>query len=239
MTSAAHTPLTQRLHTLVIGVSTDADRVVLSPRGELVLGCADTLADALGELPAGTGRIDVLMDGVTFMDTAGLQFLDLLDSYGRGHGVPVTTAGWTGQPRRVLELAGLDTADPLRHPAPGAPGPGAPASSAVALERAEQLGELREQVEQLRRAIVSRPLVDQARGVLMATHACTVDEAWDILREASQRSNTKLRTVAAAVTSGAGTGGPPPPPELRRALRAAVAHCLGGAAAPQEPARGQ
>jgi AmiR/NasT family two-component response regulator len=78
-------------------------------------------------------------------------------------------------------------------------------------------------VDQLRRAIASRPVIDQARGVLMALHACTSDEAWHILREASQLSNTKLRTVAAAVTAGAESDGPPPPPEVRAALRAALA----------------
>jgi hypothetical protein len=87
----------------------------------------------------------------------------------------------------------------------------------------EQLHLLRREVEQLRRAIASRPVIDQARGVLMATHACSSEEAWEILREASQLSNTKLRTVAAAVTAGARTGGPPLPPEVRGALRTALA----------------
>ncbi|MEU4143773.1 ANTAR domain-containing protein [Streptomyces parvulus] len=73
-------------------------------------------------------------------------------------------------------------------------------------------------MDQLRRAIASRPVIDQARGVLMALHSCTSDEAWDILREASQLSNTKLRDVAAAVTAGTENEGPPPPPEIRSAL---------------------
>jgi len=101
------------------------------------------------------------------------------------------------------------------------------APSAAAAERAEQLDLLRQEVEQLRRAIASRPVIDQARGVLMATHACTSEEAWEVLREASQLSNTKLRAVAAAVTAGARTGGPPLPPELRGALRTALARRLG------------
>ncbi|MDH6215497.1 AmiR/NasT family two-component response regulator [Streptomyces pseudovenezuelae] len=86
---------------------------------------------------------------------------------------------------------------------------------------------LRQEVQQLRRAIASRPVIDQARGVLMATHTCTSDEAWEVLREASQLSNTKLRTVAAAVTAGARTGGPRLSPELRSALRTALARRLG------------
>ncbi|MBG0855472.1 ANTAR domain-containing protein [Streptomyces spinoverrucosus] len=118
----------------------------------------------------------------------------------------------------MLELIGLDTTEPLR---PGDPTPSAPLPSA--LERAEQFHELCEEIEHLRRAIASRPVIDQARGILMATHACTSDEAWHILREASQLSNTKLHTVAAAITSGAETDGPPPPEEVRVALRRALA----------------
>ncbi|MDQ1070816.1 ANTAR domain-containing response regulator [Streptomyces canus] len=98
--------------------------------------------------------------------------------------------------------------------------------SAVVLERAEQLDLLRTEVEQLRQAIVTRPVIDQARGVLMATHACSSDQAWNVLREASQLSNTKLRKVAAVVTAGAEGGGPLPSPELRQALRTAVERCL-------------
>ncbi|WP_323179376.1 MULTISPECIES: ANTAR domain-containing protein [unclassified Streptomyces] len=74
--------------------------------------------------------------------------------------------------------------------------------------------------------MASRPVIDQARGVLMATHARTSDEAWTILRQASQLSDTELRTVAAAVTAGAKIDGPAPPEELRRALRTAITHCL-------------
>ncbi|WP_324789807.1 ANTAR domain-containing protein [Streptomyces sp. H51] len=237
MTSAARTPLAGRLNTLVIDARVEAGRARLAPRGELVQGCADTLAATLGGLPAGIDRIDLDMSGVVFMDTAGLRFLDHLGAYGDRHRVTVRTAHWNGQPRRILELAGLDAEAPLRSaahrtdpaPSPPAASPPAaspPAASAVALERAERLDQLREEVGQLRHAIASRPVIDQARGVLMATHSCTAQEAWDILREASQLSNTKLRAVAAAVTAGAEGDGPPPPPALRRALHTAAAHRL-------------
>ncbi|CAL9450373.1 hypothetical protein SUDANB176_02428 [Streptomyces sp. enrichment culture] len=221
MTSAAPLPLPGRTNTLVIGGRMDADRALLTPRGELVHGCADVLAEKLARLPAGTARVDLDMSGVHFMDTAGLRFLDVLRDHGRRRSVPVTATRWNGQPRRVLELAGLDTTDPLRSPAPeDAP---ARAASAVALERAEQLDMLQAEVEQLRQAIASRPVIDQARGVLMATYGCTSDEAWHILREASQLSNTKLRTVAAALTACAAEDTPPPPEKVRDALARALA----------------
>ncbi|MFK4105820.1 ANTAR domain-containing response regulator [Streptomyces sp. NPDC019531] len=222
MSSAAHTSLTGRLNTLTIDDRVEGDRAVLVPRGELVHGCADTLTGTLNGLPDDTGRVDLDMAGVLFMDTAGLQFLEVLDSYGRHRRVPVTATGWNGQPRRVLEMAGLDPEDPLH-------GPGTrqkTVPSVVVLEPTQRLDLLRTEVEQLRRAIVTRPVIDQARGVLMATHACSSDEAWNVLREASQLSNTKLRKVAAVVTAGAGGGSPLPPPELREALRTAIDRCL-------------
>ncbi|MEU1848636.1 ANTAR domain-containing protein [Streptomyces sp. NPDC019990] len=227
MTSAASPHLTGGLNPLVISGRVDADRAHLTPRGELVHGCAEILARALAELPHSITRVDLDMGGVGFMDTAGLQFLEVLGDYGRRHAVPVTTSNWNGQPRRILELAGLDTSDPLRsaaHQATPAPVPG---PSAVAVERAERLHTLQEEVEQLRQAIASRPVIDQARGILMATHGCSSDEAWHILRETSQLSNTKLREVAAAVTASAETNGPPPPPELRTALQRALARRRG------------
>ncbi|MCE7050997.1 ANTAR domain-containing protein [Streptomyces purpurascens] len=220
MTSAASPHLTGGLNTLVISGRVDADRAELTPRGELVHGCADILARTLAELPATITRVDLDMGGVHFMDTAGLRFLDVLGDYGRERATTVTTTNWNGQPRRILELAGLDTTDPLLPPA-HAPAPAA--SSVVALERAERLHVLQSEVEQLRQAIASRPVIDQARGILMATHGCTSDQAWHILRETSQLSNTKLRDVAAAVTASAESDGPPPPPELRTALNKALA----------------
>ena len=54
---------------------------------------------------------------------------------------------------------------------------------------------------QLQDALASRATIDQALGVLMAQNRCTRDEAFGILRRASQNRNVKLRDVAAAVIS--------------------------------------
>lgn len=51
-------------------------------------------------------------------------------------------------------------------------------------------------VDQLTQALESRDVIGQAKGILMARERCTSDEAFDILRRASQRMNTKLRDVA-------------------------------------------
>jgi GAF domain-containing protein len=67
--------------------------------------------------------------------------------------------------------------------------------------------------EQLDAALRSRAVIDQALGILMAQQRCTAREAFDLLRQASQHRNRKLRDVAADVVT-AGTGRPPDPPSF-------------------------
>ena len=50
--------------------------------------------------------------------------------------------------------------------------------------------------DQLGEALASRDVIGQAKGILMARGAGTPNEAFDILRRASQRQNRKLREVA-------------------------------------------
>jgi hypothetical protein len=49
---------------------------------------------------------------------------------------------------------------------------------------------------QLRTALRSRAVIDQAKGVLIAVHAITADEAFRLLVEQSQRENIKLHGLA-------------------------------------------
>lgn len=52
------------------------------------------------------------------------------------------------------------------------------------------------QAENLRSALVTREVIGQAQGILMERERITPDEAFDILRRASQHLNRKLRDVA-------------------------------------------
>jgi hypothetical protein len=56
--------------------------------------------------------------------------------------------------------------------------------------------ELRLENEQLREALESRLAIGEAKGIIMANSSCGPDEAFDILRRASQRQNVKLRDLA-------------------------------------------
>lgn len=56
--------------------------------------------------------------------------------------------------------------------------------------------ELHAELTQLRKAMESRPVIDQAKGVLMAAYRLSPEETWKVLVGVSQRTNIKLRTVA-------------------------------------------
>lgn len=45
-------------------------------------------------------------------------------------------------------------------------------------------------------------VIEQAKGVLIAQQRCDADEAFDLLRRASQRSNTPIRLLAEQIVDG-------------------------------------
>jgi GAF domain-containing protein len=66
----------------------------------------------------------------------------------------------------------------------------------LALSVAEAHEEELRRAENLRQALVTRELIGQAQGILMERERITAEQAFDILRRASQHLNTKLREVA-------------------------------------------
>ena len=57
--------------------------------------------------------------------------------------------------------------------------------------------QLIDEVLGLRRALETRAVIDQAKGIVMATCACGPEEAFEILTAQSQHENRKVRTIAA------------------------------------------
>jgi hypothetical protein len=51
----------------------------------------------------------------------------------------------------------------------------------------------------LQARLESMPVIEQAKGILMAQQRCGPDEAFDLLRRASQRSNIKISVLAAQI----------------------------------------
>ena len=61
--------------------------------------------------------------------------------------------------------------------------------------------------EQLKEALEFGAVIEQAKGILMAGTRCDADSAFEQLKRRSQRSNQKLRDIAAGIVQDA-TGAP-------------------------------
>jgi GAF domain-containing protein len=68
--------------------------------------------------------------------------------------------------------------------------------ASVALANAQLYDSAYRLTQQLQEALTSRAVIDQAKGILMAQRGVGADEAFDILRTASQGQNRKLRDLA-------------------------------------------
>jgi GAF domain-containing protein len=74
--------------------------------------------------------------------------------------------------------------------------------AAGALSVAWRMAEGEKAVDHLTQGLATRQVIGQAVGLLMAQRRCTADEAFELLKSASQRSNEKLRDVAQRMIAG-------------------------------------
>jgi hypothetical protein len=70
----------------------------------------------------------------------------------------------------------------------------------------------------------TRPVIDLARGVLMASFGLNAEDAWSVLVEASQRTNTKLHHLAHELVGA--VNGAPLSDRLQQGISAAVTETL-------------
>jgi GAF domain-containing protein len=179
-----------------------------------VAACSDPLAaeaDRVQDQPGEGPAAHVLRHGcrVRIEDTATHgrwpRFCRQAASLGIGscYALPLVTEG---EPAGVLMLYAR---------APGAFGPQESsraerfaASASGALTLSLRMASCQVAFEQLRSSIVSRAVIDQALGVIMATEHCPQDKAFAMLRSVSQNTNVKLRDLAATIVTRA-SGEPP------------------------------
>ncbi|GAC1367900.1 MAG: hypothetical protein NVSMB32_12950 [Actinomycetota bacterium] len=90
------------------------------------------------------------------------------------------------------------------------------AQASVAADNARTFAELRcerdKMAQRLQEALRSRAVIDQAVGVIMERERLTPEEAFRMLRSASQRINVKVRDIAAEIVEavqGKESGAPP------------------------------
>ncbi|MFJ6086718.1 anti-sigma factor antagonist [Streptomyces sp. NPDC092369] len=154
----------------------------------------DALREALGRSVHG---IDLDLSGVEFCDCSGLNTLLSIRRRALDAGRTVTIQVASTVVHRLLSITGtrslfavLDEDDEEGPTASGAPAE----AEGIALGEADQ--DLRIELVQLRRAMQTRPVIDLARGVLMASFGLSAEDAWKVLVTLSQNTNTKLHQVA-------------------------------------------
>ncbi|AIS01977.1 STAS domain-containing protein [Streptomyces glaucescens] len=183
----------------------DGGRARVTVSGELGLEAGEDLRAALRTALAGTDDgIDLDLSEVAFCDCSSLNILLALREQALGEGKSVTLRAVSPAVERLLTLTGTL---PLFAPA--------------AAERTGDRPESGLEVVQLRRAMRTRPTIDLARGVLMASFGLSPQDAWEVLVAVSQHTNTKLHRLADGLV--AAVQGDPLAEPLRREVAAAVA----------------
>jgi GAF domain-containing protein len=82
----------------------------------------------------------------------------------------------------------------------------AQATGAIAL--AQRIADAREFAADLQTALQSRTVIDQAMGIIMSQQRCTPEQAFHLLRTASQHRNIKLRDLCAQLITTTDAGEP-------------------------------
>jgi hypothetical protein len=98
---------------------------------------------------------------------------------------------------------------------------GGPHGRTSSEEDAPRIVELQEEIGRLREAVTSHAVVDQAIGMMVALGRVTPRQGWCVLREVSQHTNIKLRSIAELIIAWGHDGDLPP------AVRAALEDALG------------
>jgi hypothetical protein len=97
--------------------------------------------------------------------------------------------------------------------------------------RHTDLAEAQKDIDNLHAALTSQPVIEQAKGILMARHCCGPDQAFRLLAQASQRENRKLRDLAAAVVASVQTT----PSDVATGRAEQTAHVAAGQPCPTRP----
>ncbi|MEV4702859.1 GAF and ANTAR domain-containing protein [Actinoplanes sp. NPDC049316] len=199
----------------------DVARCVTITAPQLVPGCEDAAMCLLdrhgGTVPlAATGERAALADRI--QHEAGDGACPAAIRKGVARAVPdlLDAEGWPVTGRRVADatgircllalplVAGTDLLGALTLSG-GTPGVltarGAPAARILAVHAALALAgaTARRRTAELTEALQSSRLIGMALGVVMAHRRSTPEQAFDVLRRASQRSNRKVREVAAEI----------------------------------------
>ncbi|MEU8976356.1 ANTAR domain-containing protein [Streptomyces monashensis] len=218
------------IRTLLVQAGPSGTRVSVTVTGEFCLDNSQALRRALADALARSEEgVDLDLGELDLADCSALNVLLAArrDALAVSKTITLTAARPAAQ--RLLTYTGTLFSPAHDHTAtepdqtPGAP-----------YEDTDD-GLLRTEVVQLRRAMRTRPDIDLARGILMATFHLNPDEAWNVLVTASQNTNTKLHRLAKDVVTT--VHGTPLPDPVQKHLTAAVARTRTTASRPQPRTR--
>jgi anti-anti-sigma factor len=202
-------------------------RAVVTCRGEFDFGAQELRSELYAVLDRSATGVDLDLGEVRFCDCAGLNLLLDLRREALDQGKTVTVRTYSPSVGRLLDLTGARELFVTENP--GSP-VGSEATAAepvpVVAERPRPMDvdvdqELRLEVDQLRRAMRTRPTIDVARGIVMASFGLSAEDAWTVLVAASQNTNIKMRELAEELTSA--VHGAPVPEQVQQQMAAAVA----------------
>jgi anti-anti-sigma factor len=213
-------------------VAPDGDRMTVTLWGELDLGSRRLLPDLHDILTLSGSGIDLRLDAIGFCDCSGLNMLLDLRVRALDQGKTVTLRSSGLAVERLLGLTG--SRELFADSGPGT-GETTPSAARIASPREETVHpaapdtapredadqDLRTEVAQLRRAMQTRPTIDLARGILMASFGLSPEAAWSVLVRTSQNTNTKLHHLAQDLVST--VHGTTLPEQVQQQLAAAVA----------------
>jgi anti-anti-sigma factor len=188
------------------------------------------LDDALREVLSRSVRgMELDLSGIDFCDCAGLNALLRVRRHARGDGRTVAIRTASAVVHRLLSVTCtrslFTVADEKNHASarrlPDAMSGPTPHHWKESVSLGEAHQDPRIELDQLRRAMRTRPVIDLARGVLMVSFGLSPEHAWEVLVTVSQNTNTKLHLVAEAIVSA--VTGPPLSEVLQKQLAATVA----------------
>ncbi|MDH6486285.1 ANTAR domain-containing protein [Streptomyces sp. SAI-127] len=213
----ARPPCLATIEAVVAGERTD-----VTCRGEFDFGAQVLQSELYAVLDRSATGVDLDLDGVGFCDCGGLNLLLDLRREALAQGKTVTVQAYSPAVGRLLDLTGARelfvTEDSAHSDAPAAEHAPVPEEWSRPVEVDH---ELRLEVDQLRRAMRTRPTIDVARGIVMATFGLSAEDAWTVLVTASQNTNTKLHHLAQHLMGA--VHGAQVPEELRQQMAVAVA----------------
>jgi anti-anti-sigma regulatory factor len=162
-----------------------------------ISNCDGLAADLIAAIQPGAAVVIADLSRTKFCDGAAIRCLLAAHDHAAARGVELRAVVRSSAIWRLLVLLGGE--DKLRvYPDMQAGLAGAP-SVARGSQPDCAASTAADEVARLSQRVSIMPVIEQAKGILMYYEHCTADEAFAMLRSASQRSNVPVREIAAAI----------------------------------------